>query len=66
MKTKEELEALKQEYEALNNKLKELNEDEIKEIVGGYTIPLPKDNEFWESFNPNFIFTNHSKDNEDK
>ena len=35
MKTKEELNALKEEVEAINNKLAELNEDELKEIVGG-------------------------------
>ena len=36
-KTKEELQQLKQEYESLNNKLKELNEDELKLVTGsGY------------------------------
>lgn len=35
MKTKEELNALKNEIEELNNKLKELTEDELKEINGG-------------------------------
>ena len=35
MKTKEELEQLKQEYETLTNKLKELTEDELKEVAGG-------------------------------
>ena len=35
MKTKEELKELKNEYETLNNKLKELTEDELKEVVGG-------------------------------
>ena len=32
---KEELEVLKKEYEVLNNKLKELSEDELKEVTGG-------------------------------
>ena len=39
MKTKEELKALKEEYITLNNKLKELSDDEIKEITGGFDIP---------------------------
>lgn len=35
MKTKEELEELKEEYETLSTKLLELDEDELKEIIGG-------------------------------
>ena len=35
MKTKEELNALKQEVEALNKKLAELSEDELKQVSGG-------------------------------
>ena len=35
MKTKEELIALKEEVEALNKKLHELSEDELKLVVGG-------------------------------
>lgn len=34
-KTKEELEQLKAEYEALNNKLKELSAEELMQITGG-------------------------------
>lgn len=34
-KTKEELITLKQEYETLNTKLKELSEDELNYITGG-------------------------------
>lgn len=34
-KTKEELIQIKQELESLNNKLKELSEEELKEISGG-------------------------------
>lgn len=37
-KTKEELLALKEEYESLNKKLKELTEDELQEICGGVNI----------------------------
>ena len=35
MKTKEELNALKEEVEALNKKLAELTEDELAQVVGG-------------------------------
>ena len=35
MKTKEELNALKNEVEALNKKLAELSEDELKMVNGG-------------------------------
>ena len=34
-KTKEELQQLKQEFETLNSKLKELTEDELQQLVGG-------------------------------
>lgn len=34
----EELNELKQEYEELNNKLKELTEDELKEVCAGVDI----------------------------
>ena len=36
MKTKEELNALKEEVEALNAKLAELSEDELKQVTGGF------------------------------
>ena len=35
MKTKEGLNALRNEIEALNRKLSELSEDEMKEVTGG-------------------------------
>lgn len=35
MKTKEELDELKKEYDELANKLKELSEEELLEITGG-------------------------------
>ena len=35
MKTQEELRELKEEYEVLNKKLKELTEDELKLVTGG-------------------------------
>ena len=37
MKTKEELDALKEEVEALNKKLAELTEEELKQIAVGRT-----------------------------
>ena len=35
MKTKEELRELKEEYESLANKLKELTEEELKLVISG-------------------------------
>ena len=35
MKTKEELNALKEEVEPLNKKLADLNEDELAQVAGG-------------------------------
>ena len=35
MKTKEELNTLKQEFESLTNKLQELTDDELKLVIGG-------------------------------
>ena len=35
MKTKEELNALKEEVETLNKKLAELTEEELKQVTGG-------------------------------
>ena len=35
MKTKEELTAIKEEFEALNKKLAELSDEEIKQVTGG-------------------------------
>ena len=41
MKTKEELNVLKEEVKALNKKLAELSEDELKEVTGGTAPELP-------------------------
>ena len=41
MKTKEELNALKEEVVTLNRKLAELNEDELKQVVGGIVPDIP-------------------------
>ena len=40
MKTKEELNALKEEVDTLNKKLAELNEDELKQVAGGLDLNL--------------------------
>ena len=37
-KTKEELDQLKQECETLANKLKELTDDELKQVTGGASV----------------------------
>ena len=39
MKTKAELNALKEEVETLNKKLAELNEDELAQVSGGVFLP---------------------------
>ena len=44
-KTKEELTQLKNEYETLNKKLKELTDEELKEVTGGNQNPTPLTNE---------------------
>ena len=41
MKTKEELNAIKEEVETLNKKLAELSEDELEQVTGGCYIGLP-------------------------
>ena len=41
MKTKEELNALKEEVETLSKKLAELNEEEIAQVAGGWTYWSP-------------------------
>ena len=44
MKTKEELNQLKIEYETLSGKLQELTEDELKQVTGGINLPTMLDN----------------------
>ena len=38
MKTKEELNAIKEEVENMNKRLAELTEDELTQVAGGYEI----------------------------
>ena len=40
MKTKEELNALKEEVETLNKKLAELTEEELRQVSGGFFAAL--------------------------
>lgn len=44
MKTKEELNALKNEVEALNKKLAELTDEELKQVIGGI---INGDDDIW-------------------
>ena len=39
MKTQEELNSLKNEFESLNNKLKELSDEELTQVAGGEKMP---------------------------
>ena len=43
MKTKEELDTLKEEVETLNKKLSELTEDELAQVAGGAGINVLDD-----------------------
>ena len=43
MKTKEELNALKEEVEALSRKLHELTEDELEQVTGGVSLTIPNE-----------------------
>ncbi len=56
MKTKEQLNALKEEYESLNRKLGELTDDEMEQVTGGMKIVVIKgSNPFMESNSGNVI-----------
>ena len=45
MKTREELNALRKEVETLNQKLAELTEDELRQVVGGLRDMLKKNDD---------------------
>lgn len=53
MKTSEELNDLKEEYERLSKKLEELSEDELKEVTGGVrpNPDIPLNDFFKQSYN---------------
>lgn len=40
MKTKEELNELKEKIETLNRKLAELTDEELEQVIGGVTVPF--------------------------
>ena len=42
MKSPEELNALKEEFEDLNKKLAELSKEELAAVSGGFIPPLPR------------------------
>ena len=46
MKFKEELNAIKEEFEALNTKLAELTEDELKQVTGGAFLDIKSENDY--------------------
>ena len=43
MKTAEEINALKEEVEALNKKLADLTDEEMAQVAGGWTYWMPKE-----------------------
>ena len=67
MKTKEELNALKNEVEALNKKLAELSEDELKLVSGGFLRGFGEDHEVNHGADPKLWgqFIIHPTGNED-
>lgn len=48
MKTPEELNALKKEFESLNRKLAELTEEELRQVTGGVSASLNETNDYWD------------------
>ncbi|MDO4983510.1 MAG: bacteriocin [Eubacteriales bacterium] len=58
MKTKEELNALKEEVETLNRKLHELTEEELAQVSGGVLTP---EAQIWIQNNYNEIFSRAPK-----
>ena len=52
MKTKEELNALKEEVETLNKKLAELTEEELAQVAGGVIRNNGDSLTLWEEGNP--------------
>ena len=65
MKTKEELNALKEEVETLNKKLAELTEDELEQVSGG-RIPSPHTSDIpfrrWCSFCNDWVWWSVARD----
>lgn len=62
MKTKEELNALRSEVEALNTKLAELDDEELEQIIGGASLPFEKPKEKGDDiFSPDFKLPDSKK-----
>lgn len=62
MKTKDELNALKNEMTVLNRKLSELSEYELDFVTGGAEISIkPKGSDFWYSWNPGCVDNGNSR-----
>ncbi len=65
MKTKEELNKLKDEYSELNKKLSELTEDELPQVVGGGPYGIGEENSeeshrsFWPFCDGNLGYNSH-------
>ena len=51
MKTKEEVNALKEEVENVNRKLHELSEDELKQVTGGLDLNVGYENSDYDIVN---------------
>ena len=56
MKTKQELDEIKQDYIDLTNKLKELNDEELKQVTGGTGV-------YGQMFHPCIMLTSVTSDN---
>lgn len=61
MKTKEELNALKAEVDALNQKLAELTEDELDQVVGG--VGMTRKRKYWYNAGTNANARNDAQTN---
>ena len=46
-KTAEELNAIKEEIETLNEKLVELSEEDLKQVTGGIKVNVEDDSSLW-------------------
>lgn len=64
MKTKEEMNALKEEVETLDKKLAELSEEELKQVIGGVkpSSKIVEDLPF-DTYRERVIIRNHAEDN---
>lgn len=56
MKTKQELDEIRQDYIDLANKLKELNDEELKQVTGGTGV-------YGQMFHPCIMLTSVTSDN---